>query len=228
MEIHDLMIGSFNFPVDPNSKFSSLESFFPLYLYKGKYYIVPDFSQQGTPPLTRKDPDDMFLLNDEIPTSHLSNVYSRGWYNINNITDYDPPIVSKTTVVSFDILTFDKNIMFQTLSHNIFAIDYFDRNKTFIFRLVLNCTLMITAKVGEVYIGQIAIILIIYYQNAVIVNEIIVLNLVSGAPAKSTEYTNRNNFHFNDYETKFKLEGLISKKTITVVVSYVNISFASV
>ena len=231
MKMHDLVLGSFNFLDLPFSKLSYVEGYYPLYLYRGKYYMIPDFSSAGSPPLTRKHPNqfqegnntnplNQLLINDEVPSSHLSSKFTRGWVNLSHTIDPDIPYFSKTTVLSFDLHTLDKQAFDRTANENLMKIQYYDATDK------MACSVEIRYQIGlnnlkdGVYEGNLEFEMKIMIGSQPETTMQLSLTLVKDSPVNSLDYINNNDFIFNDYETKMKLVGLVSKKTITVVVKY--------
>ena len=229
--MHDLVLGSINFLDSPFTKLSYVEGYYPLYLYRGKYYMIPDFSSTGSPPLTRKHPKqfrdnnttnpiNQLLINDEVPSSHLSSRYTRGWVNLTHTIDPDIPYFSKTTVASFDIHILEKAKFDRTANDNLMKIQYYDALDK------LACTVDIRYQIGlntdneGVYEGNLDFEMKILIGLQPEITMQLSLTLIKEFPQNSLDYLNHGDFIFNDYETKIKLIGLVSKKTITVVVRY--------
>ena len=226
MNIYDLTFG--NFTPDANlflKKRPVIEGFFPFYLYKGDYIMVPDVSQSGSSPFVRSKyvhPEDTsFSETNLIPKTYLLNNQVQGWVLPSNSFQADLPTIQKIFSVSFDVVTLNKMTLTYSDSFQLFEVYFRDNNNQYFVAakilIKLNLTQMGNTNLFE---GEVDVSLYIWnntlagfkFGNSMKIPVTGgILNQPSSTQNDKTEYQNYN-------ESKIRMQTVLFRKTFVIQV----------
>ena len=226
MSIYDLTVGTF--PPDLKlfeKKRPVIEGFFPFYLYKGDYIMVPDVSQSGSSPFVRSKyvhpEESAFSETNLVPKTYLLNNQIQGWVLPSNNFQADLPTIQKIFSVSFDVVTLNKLASTYTDNFQLFEVYFRDNNNQYFFAAKILIDLNLTQIPNtNLYEGNISVGLYISnndltefkLQDSMIIPVTEgIINQPNSTQNDKTEYQNYN-------ESKIRMKTVLFRKTFVIQV----------
>ena len=103
MKIYDLMWGNFDITQVVNKQVPFLKAYYPFYLYRSGYSIIPDATNLSRA-FIKKQSDLPLFQNIQKTTCYLISNQCQGYVTKEENPNLDVPIIHKTFSVSFDVV----------------------------------------------------------------------------------------------------------------------------
>ena len=228
MSIYDLTVGTF--PPDLKlfeKKRPVIEGFFPFYLYKGDYIMVPDVSQSGSSPFVRSKyvhpEESSFSETNLIPKTYLLNNQIQGWVLPSNNFQADLPTIQKIFSVSFDVVTLNKLTSTYTDNFQLFEVYFRDNNNQYFFAAKILIDLNLTQIPNtNLYEGDISVGLYISNNDLTEfkLQDSMIIPVTEGIINQPNSTQNDKTDYQNYNESKIRMKTVLFRKTFVVQVEY--------
>ena len=200
----------------------TLENYFPLYLYRSQYFLIPDFGPSHSTILAKPQywRSDSNSLDYGVPSTHLLNDSFEGWMLKVDFFD-DFPVIYKNFLVSFEIMCVElSNFLTYDFRFDLSALTLVDSSGKQIFKAKTRVTLSINQAVPSSPISEtITFEISIYIQEVLQQTIVKFYNIVVNSVSNPEQILNSDDFDFNDFEKNIKLVGLLKKTSFLQSVS---------
>ena len=212
--MYNLTISNYDPVLDSFTKNMTLENYFPVYLYRSQYFLIPDFGPSHSTILAKPQywRSDSNSLKYGVPSSHLLNDSVEGWvFKVDFFDDF--PVIYKNFLVSFEIMCVEfSNFLTYDFRFDLSALILYDRGGKEIFKAKTRVTLSIDQAVPSLPIsGTISFEISIFIKEVLQQTEVKVYDIVLNNVSNPEQILNSDDFDFNDFERSIKLVGLLKK-----------------
>ena len=213
MKIYDLMWGNFDITQVSNKEVPSLKAYYPFYLYRSGYSVIPDATNL-TRPFIKENSGSPLFQNIQKNTCYLLNNQCQGYVTIEDIPHLDVPIIRKTFSVSFDVVMIEPLINPYSQNIDLLSISVRNSSSSVLNNFKVTMTLDMTPNLTS--LGTLNLNVNDTIKD---VNSIFQISPQPNEPSADNIIHNPDVFNRTFSEKNVNLRQILSKQTVTLTVN---------
>ena len=214
MKIYDLMWGNFDILQVVNNEVPSLKAYYPFYLYRSGYSVIPDATNLSRP-FIKEDSTSPTFQNIQSSTCYLLSNQCQGYITVEDNPNLDVPFIRKTFSVSFDVVSVESLLQTSTQQIDLISVTIRNSDSAYLNKIKVAMTLDLTPSIPST--GTLFLNVNDNNQN---INNVYQISSQLNMPSKDNIINNPTVFNRNLDEKNINLIQILSKQTVTLRVGF--------